>query len=171
MRITTERLTLEPISLQHLKATYLYSSDRENTRLMMFLPHDSMEETRVCIEKSMEQWESDTPEHLQFAVLLGEEPIGDVTLYLFGPDVAELGWILNRRYQGRGYAREAVAAVMDYGRRERGISRFFAQCDSENAASIRLMERLGMKRADGVGTRKNRSSDEERLELTYKIYM
>ena len=51
------------------------------------------------------------------------------------------------------------------------MHRFVAMCDSENERSRRLMERLGMRRVPGVGKRKNRSSDEERLELTYEIVL
>jgi len=169
MRLTTQRLTLEPISLAHLKSTYVYSSDLENTRLMMFLPLESMEETEACIRRSMDYWQSDAPEHLQFAVMLNGTQIGDVTMYMDGPGNAELGWILDRRFHGNGYACEAIRAVMDYGQRAWGIRRFFAMCDSENVPSYRLMERLGMKRLPEVGKRKNRSSDEERLELTYEL--
>jgi len=171
MRITTPRLALEPISLAHLKSTHAYSSDLENTRLMMFLPYESMEETEACIRKSMEYWQSNAPEHLQFAVMLDGRQIGDVTMYMVGPGNAELGWILDKRCQGYGYAAEAVRAVMDYGRREWGIRRFFAMCDSENVASWRLMERLGMRRTPQTGKRKNRSSEEERLEIIYEIYV
>lgn len=171
MRITTERLALEPISLQYLESTYAYSSDLENTHLMMFLPYESIGEVEDYIHHSMEMWQSESPHHLEFVVLLGNAHIGGVTLYPMEDGSAELGWILDKRYWGHGYAREAVQAVMDYGHRERGIRRFFAMCDSENEASYRLMERLGMTRVPGTGARKNRSSDEERVEITYEIYV
>ena len=171
MRITTGRLALEPISLDYLKTTHAYSSDLENTRMMMFLPYESIEETEAVIRESMAMWHSDAPHHLEFVVLLDGVQIGDVTLYPTAPGEAELGWVLDKRYWGHGYAAEAVRAVMDYGRRERGIQRFFAMCDSENAPSYRLMERLGMKRVPGEGTRKNRSSDEERREVVYEIFV
>ena len=171
MRITTERLALEPISLEHLESIHRYSSDPENTGYMMFLPYESIGETEAVIRESMDMWRSDAPHHLEFVVLLGGECIGGVTLYPTKPGEAELGWILDKCHWGHDYAEEAVRAAMEYGRRERGVHRFFAQCDSENAASYRLMERLGMHRVPGLGTRKNRSSDEERLELTYEIFV
>ena len=171
MRITTERLTLEPISLEHLKATYRYSSDLENTRLMMYLPFDSIEETKNYIRQCMEMWGSDAPEFLEFAVMHAGEHIGRVTLYLLESGLGELGWILDKRFWGNGYAAEAIRAVMDYGRRERGIRRFIAMCDSENIASYSLMERLGMRFAGRTGGRKNRSMDGERQELTYEIFV
>jgi RimJ/RimL family protein N-acetyltransferase len=171
MRITTERLTLEPISLEHLKATYRYSSDLENTRLMMYLPFDSIEETKNYIRQCMEMWGSDAPEFLEFAVMRPGEHIGRVTLYLLELGLGELGWILDKRYWGNGYAAEAIRAVMEYGKRERGIRRFIAMCDSENAPSYSLMERLGMRFAGRTGGRKNRSMDGERQELTYEIFV
>jgi len=171
MRITTDRLALEPISLEHLGSTHAYSSDLENTRMMMFLPYESIEETESVIRESMDMWQSDAPHHLEFVVLLDGVHIGGVTLYPTQPGEAELGWILDKRYWGHGYAAEAVRGVMDYGRREREIRRFFAMCDSENEPSYRLMERLGMQRVPGIGARKNRSSDEERSELMYEIWV
>ena len=44
-------------------------------------------------------------------------------------------------------------------------------CDSENAASYSLMERLGMRFVGRTGGRKNRSMDGERQELTYEIFV
>ena len=171
MQITTERLWLVPVGPEHLESTHAYSSDPENTRLMIFLPYESLEETAAHIREAVAMWNSDVPEYLEFAVMLGEENIGGVTLYLLGGRTAELGWILDRHHWGRGYAGEAVRAAMDYGRRERGIRRFIAQCDSENEASYRLMQRLGMTCIDRDGRRKNRSSDEESGEMTWEIYV
>lgn len=169
MRLTTQRLTLEPISLEHLVASYGYSSDPENTGYMMFLPYASIGEAEEYIRSCMEMWGREQPEYLEFAVQLGGDHIGRVTLYLPETGVGELGWILDKRYWRRGYAGEAVRAVMDYGRKTWGIRRFIAMCDSENAPSYRLMERLGMYPVGRAGGRKNRSSQEERQELTYEI--
>ena len=68
-----------------------------------------------------------------------------------------------------GKALEAARALMDYAHSAWGFKRFIAQCDSANESSYRLMERLGMRRISCTGGRKNRSSDEERQELTYEI--
>ena len=56
MRIKTERLMLESISLYYLKSLHAYSSDLENTHYMCYLPHDSIEESRAFIMRSMEEW-------------------------------------------------------------------------------------------------------------------
>lgn len=60
--------------------------------------------------------------------------------------LASLGWVLSPHHQGRGYGREAVAAVIDLVLGPCGIRRVEAGCFAENEPSWRLMERLGMRR-------------------------
>lgn len=170
MLITTERLTIRPLTRDCLEATHAYASDIENTRYMCYLPNDTLQETLEFILRAEAEQAQEKPSFYEFAVFRGETQVGGISLFhLDAPDEAELGWILDRRYWGRGYAGEAARGLMDWARRELGIRRFIAQCDGENAASYRLMERLGMRRISVTGGRKNRSSDEERQELTYEI--
>ena len=51
---------------------------------------------------------------------------------------------------GRGYARESAAAVLDHARDVLGLRRVLAITDPENAASIRVLERVGMLREGTV---------------------
>ncbi len=57
---------------------------------------------------------------------------------------AEFGAVFHPAHHGRGYAVEAGTALLDAGFRQ-GLHRIYARCDSRNAASIALMERLGMR--------------------------
>ncbi len=57
---------------------------------------------------------------------------------------AEIGYCFGRRYQGRGLAAEATMGLMRYGI-GLGVHRFYAVADPRNTASVRLMERLGMR--------------------------
>ncbi len=170
MQINTERLTLRPISIADLETTHAYAGDLENTKYMMFLPNQSIEETAAWLRESEAMWRSPAPHHLEFAILLEGAHTGSVTLYPLADGRVELGWILNKAYQGHGYALEAARAAIEYGKNALGARRFFAQCDSENAGSYRLMERLGMRRVSCLPGRKNRSmGDMERMELTYEV--
>ena len=58
----------------------------------------------------------------------------------------EIGYLLDLRYWGRGYATEAARAVLDFGFRELDLHRVYATCRPANVASIRVMEKLGMRR-------------------------
>jgi RimJ/RimL family protein N-acetyltransferase len=61
---------------------------------------------------------------------------------------AELGWVLDPEYTGRGYATEAIHAVIDVCFGPLGLRRVHAGCFADNEPSWRLMERLGMRREE-----------------------
>ncbi len=58
----------------------------------------------------------------------------------------DLGFALLPAYWGQGYAREAAALVLDHARDDIGLERVAAIVKPDNAASIRLLERLGFVR-------------------------
>jgi RimJ/RimL family protein N-acetyltransferase len=59
---------------------------------------------------------------------------------------AELGWVLDPAHTGHGYAPEAVRELLRLCFDELDLRRVVARCFSDNEASWRLMERLGMRR-------------------------
>ncbi|MFI2611658.1 GNAT family N-acetyltransferase [Kitasatospora sp. NPDC018619] len=80
---------------------------------------------------------------------VGEERVaGEVVLKLASARSrqAEIGWSLNPAYQGRGYATEAARAVAELAFADLGAHRIFARLDVLNTGSIRVCERLGMRR-------------------------
>ena len=66
-----------------------------------------------------------------------------------GPEY-ELGYALGTRWWGLGYATEAASAVRDYALGELALPRVLALVRPDNAASIHVVEKIGMER---VGTR------------------
>ena len=62
----------------------------------------------------------------------------------FAPAV-EIGWRLAREQWGRGIAREAAVAALEYGFTTLGLEEIVAYTAEGNARSRRLMERLGMR--------------------------
>lgn len=172
MEIKTERLTLRPLGPEYLESTHAYAADPETTKYMMFLPVDSIDETRRFLSDCEREWQKSIPGFYEFAVLLCGVHIGGVSLYFdTAPDVGELGWILSPGYQGRGYATEAARALIEWGREALGVRHFIAHCDAENAASQAVMDRLGLNLTDDAGTRKNRGSDEVRRECMYELWV
>ena len=66
-------------------------------------------------------------------------------------DEPEMGWIFDRSVHGQGIAFEACKAALDWAEREIGAETYPAIIDLENAASMKLAERLGfVRQADGV---------------------
>ena len=146
----TERLAIRPIVPADLPATYAYRSLPEVSRWMPRQPR-SWEEYLAAM---------DQPDVLEvtLVVLKGPEIIGD--LYLRVEDAwaqvevaevgagaqADLGWAFAPAHQGHGYATEAVAELVRICFEDLGVHRVTAIAFSENAPSLALMDRLGMRR-------------------------
>ena len=57
----------------------------------------------------------------------------------------EVGYIVNKHYQHKGYAAEALKAVIEEAFKT-GTHRAYAECDPRNTASWKLLERDGLRR-------------------------
>lgn len=170
MEIRTSRLILRPLGIKYLESTHKYASDREATKYMMFLPNDTIEETAEFLQNADAEWSKQDPEYYEFAVLLNDKHIGAVSLYMDeNRTTGEFGWIIHRDYWRQGITTEAVRALLDYGVNTLNVHHFIAHCDSENIASYKVMEKIGMVRTKCYGGRRNKSSDEERNECLYEL--
>ena len=166
--IMTERLLLKPLGSEYLQTVKEYSLDYENTRYMCFLPNESEEETADFLRGVDAEWNKERPGFYEFAIFYGGRHIGAVSIY-DNEGMGELGWILNKRYWGNGFACEAAQAIVDYFAAHMGMTHFIAHCDTENAASYRVMEKLGMVKTGEWGGRRNRSALEDTFEYQYEL--
>lgn len=85
------------------------------------------------------------------AALCGESEkddfiIGDVFALRENEDTYNVGWHFNKRFEGKGFACEAAAGLLDYLFREAGARRIYGFVEDDNIRSKRLCERLGMRR-------------------------
>lgn len=73
---------------------------------------------------------------------------GDVVLWSTSHEHrgGELGFILHPDHHGRGYATEAAAPLLELGFRSFGMRRIVGSTEARNAASARVLEKLGMRR-------------------------
>jgi len=85
---------------------------------------------------------------LQVAVCLkGKELIGDIGIHFMGDGYqAEIGYTFSPEFQGKGYASEAVRAVIDYLFAKLNKHRITGSVDPDNSKSIKLLENLGFRK-------------------------
>lgn len=74
------------------------------------------------------------------------EVVGELFVDNFGTSShqCEMDWKIGTAFQGKGYAAEAARAAIEYLIREVGFHRIEAKCCTENTASERVMQKLGM---------------------------
>jgi len=58
----------------------------------------------------------------------------------------EVGYVFHPDHHGKGYATEATQALLELGFRSGMFHRIYGRCDARNIQSMKLMERLGMRR-------------------------
>lgn len=71
--------------------------------------------------------------------------IGNVYLGKRDFNTLEIGYVFNKNYWRNGYAKESCKALIDNAFSE-GIHRIFAECDSKNPNSWKLLENLGFQK-------------------------
>ena len=64
--------------MQDLETTHAYSSDKDNTKYMLFLPNESIEETKEFLEECQQQWHKQKPDYYEFAVIADGKHIGGI---------------------------------------------------------------------------------------------
>lgn len=172
MNLHTKRLLLVPLGPQYLISTHKYASDFDNTKYMLHLPNFDLSETKCFLDEVHAEWQKISPQYYEYAILLGNEHIGAVSIYINNDNdnaEGELGWIISKKYWGNGYAAEAAREIINFALLELKVNKFIACCDSENISSYRVMEKLGMSLTSKTRGRKNKSSDEDREELMYSF--
>jgi len=91
-------------------------------------------------EKSLFQW--------GIARKSDDKIIGTSTLFRLDDQSrrAEIGYILNRRFWGRGYVNEALRALLGFAFEKMNLHRVEADIDPRNTASRKVVERLGFQK-------------------------
>jgi RimJ/RimL family protein N-acetyltransferase len=73
--------------------------------------------------------------------------IGDAGLYRTPAGEVELGYTLGAPWWGRGYATEAAGAWLEAAFGPLGVNEVIALAEPANGASLRVLEKVGMRRA------------------------
>jgi RimJ/RimL family protein N-acetyltransferase len=100
----------------------------------------------IKTQMSLHPFEKDAVFDLAIERKEDQKVIGLLTLVNRDHRQGEIGWALGIEYRGRGYATEGAFAQMNYGFRTLGLHRIHAETSSTNQASLKVMERIGMRR-------------------------
>jgi ribosomal-protein-alanine N-acetyltransferase len=144
--LETDRLILRKMTLDDAEAVFAYASDPEVTRYVIWDTHRSIEDSRAFLELTVQKYESGGEPDWGIVYKGDQRFVGTCgfTSWEVGHARAELGYVLSRRYWGRGLMSEAVRAMIAFGFERMGLNRIEARCIAENVASARVMEKAGM---------------------------
>jgi RimJ/RimL family protein N-acetyltransferase len=144
--LKTDRLRLRKVKLSDAEAIFReYAQDPEVTKYVSWRTHGDIEETCEYVRMCLLAWDTGKAFHWVIERNDDKQAIG-MMIARAGGEKWELGYVLARRYWGRGYMTEAVKGLIAWALKQQDIYRIWAVCDIDNVASARVMEKAGMVR-------------------------
>jgi RimJ/RimL family protein N-acetyltransferase len=144
--LATSRLAIREFATADLDPLCEVLGDPRVTRYMLHSPRNRSE-----VEAYLEQvlgFKRERPRSAwELAVCEAQDGtlIGACTLTFLAASEADLGYLLARRLWRQGLASEIAAALVDAGFEDLGLSRISSTVDVRNLASIRVLEKTGLR--------------------------
>lgn len=150
MKLRTERLLLRQLVPADATALFVYRSDEETNKYLSLQPK-TVDDVKAFIRSAAVQYNKPGT-WFQFGMVLESTHIliGDIGVHFLANDTdnkqVEVGFTLHPDYRGKGYASEALTAVIDDLFTRLKKHRIVASVDPANTASRKLLENLGFRK-------------------------
>ena len=161
MQLETEHLIMRDFREDDWPMLAAYWTD---PRYQRFYPvNERQEETVRTLVASFVAAQAEQPRRKwQLALVMRDDGrlIGNCGIRVNDPELREanIGYELSPDYWGQGYASEAAQALVAWGFAQRDVRRIVANCRADNVASIRVLEKAGL-----------RQTGRDRDDLTWEI--
>ncbi|HSP83008.1 MAG TPA: GNAT family protein [Gillisia sp.] len=150
MNFKTERIIIRPVEIGDKESIFTYRAEPETSKYLSLTPQ-IVEDVEEFIKKSSN--EIDVPgTWFQFVIIekVTNQLIGDIGIHFLETDSenkqVEIGYTLDTRFRGKGYASEALSVIIEYLVSKLNKHRIIASIDPSNLDSIKLVERLGFRK-------------------------
>ncbi len=148
MELLTDRLRLREFKEDDWSAVLAYQSEPEYLRYYHWTER-TPEDVQAFVGMFLAHQQQQPRTKFQLAVVRQAtgELIGScgVRMASAGAREADIGYELAPTAWGQGYATEAARAVVHFGFAELKLHRIWSWCIAENAASARVLEKVGMR--------------------------
>ncbi|HEY8948011.1 MAG TPA: GNAT family N-acetyltransferase [Rhizomicrobium sp.] len=146
--LMTPRLTLRPLEKRDVDAVFAMMRDDETMRFWDWPAFRERDVVEDIVSAQLSDVTAGTAMYWAVSLEPGAQAIGSCDL----SDIdrhhkrAEVGFLFSRAWWGNGYAREAMTAITGFAFEDLKMDRLWARFHTGNAASQRLLERLGFSR-------------------------
>lgn len=156
MQINTPRLLLIPCTLEILNKIDNVS-DHDSRILSAKISVDWLKEFKKIIDIFINELETETNTAPWSVWLVIDQEnnmiIGDAG-FKGVPDkkgIVEIGYEIGLSSRKKGYATEAVNGLIEWAFKHKKVNKVIAECKNDNISSIRVLEKVGMKRVTSRG--------------------
>ncbi|NUN99333.1 MAG: GNAT family N-acetyltransferase [Saprospiraceae bacterium] len=144
-----QRITIRPFQDQDVADFFEYRSDPVANILQGYTPFNAIEQARDYINEQKKHSFGPAGQWIQLGIAenASDKIIGDIGMRPldYDPRMVEIGFTVAAPFRGKGYAKEALAGLFSWLFGEKRIHRVMAITDTENHATICLLEGLGMR--------------------------
>ena len=140
--LASPRLRLLPLAVDDAELLLPVYADPEVTRYF----EDKVTEIEGVRHAVKQRLARDVPPGMgTWLIQLDETVVGHAHLWTVRnpAGIVEIGWTIGKAHWGRGIATEAARAVIEHGFRRLGLPAIFAIVHEDNAASMRVAQKLG----------------------------
>lgn len=146
-QINTNNLIIRPFKKTDLKSFIDFMLNEEVTKYLNFTAQQKTEQGAIkLLEMTLNSYETDNP---LFALAITDKITG---IYIGSCGIApkeeqdtyECFYVILPEYRNKGYAKEAMNALLDYAFNKLNILKIIADISSENIPSQQLAKSLGM---------------------------
>jgi len=147
VQIETERLILRRLVRGDAEAVFSnWASDTEVTKYLTWQAHASVKVTKAIIAEWIKAYKK--LDFYQWAVVPKDfnQPVGTVSAVSVDPviNAVQTGYCFGKAWWGKGYATEALSAVIKFFFESVKVGRIFAIHDVNNPNSGKVMQKAGM---------------------------
>jgi len=170
IHLTTERLLLFPLDIQHKDAYHsLISNNKERLKEsfpITVLNTETASKTRIYLKNLQENWLQDKGGLL--GIWLDTTLIGMVMIKNIDWSIpkCELAYFIGEEFSRKGYATESIQAVLSYCFEDLSFLKVFIRVIATNTASLALAEKCGFVQ-EGYLKNEYRTGSKELVDLVY----
>lgn len=150
MKIETSRLIIRPYKEDDLKECFQLMQDKE---LFKYMDMDVMspEEYKELFNWIIDCYNTGINEDFKYSFSITLKGSGAQVGWCgiggleYNHTVKEIFYLIGRQHWGKGYAKEATVALLDYSFNTIGLNEVVAICKPDNIASKKVIENMGLK--------------------------
>lgn len=146
--LETERLILRRLVIEDAQSFFTHwMSDERVTDNLIKGAHKSIKESVERVTNIVNEYEEQEFCYWGIELKATGDLIGAIDFYHFdlGTENCEVGFTLGYDWWNQGYGTESLKAVMEFGFRHMNIHKISAAHNSDNPASGKIMQKVGMK--------------------------
>lgn len=145
--LITPRLLLRSMSVDDAPDLFAYASDPLVSRFLSWDAHTTIDDSRRFLQDAVDAYAAGDARSWAVVHRADGRMIGTAGFLFWDlrANRSEIGYAMSAMYWGQGLMTEAVSEIVRFGFETMTLNRIEARCDALNRASVRVLEKAGMR--------------------------